>query len=609
VPYCKDNSIKYIVLLDGEMRTTRGYLPEVVDKMIDENSGIYSLLISQIVAQFLNGNFIDYKIRALNFSEVVAYIVKKINNEVQVGRFFKRLLNKAFVGTSIDEDLPNIYFKTIKNVYKCFEHEELLGIDDFYSISLAQTTQKGRLPKTLVNDDEILAWKRLIKGNEIFHAIRNPYYLNQLIDLFLGDKELIFPYRLRTLQTLICQTIINRLDEENELVEKAIQNFLIPLAKKMESEHNANLPITLSCLRRIVKNTNFDRIKMLLHNGGIINIANEDIAFQHDFLYDYFLNYADSSHSGSMEAKLLTCRATELPQLFISYISHGEVFEDQGKDSLEIAADIILDERDSFDLTQKEREQVIEIVRKRLYECEDPAQKASILNGVAKMFQRLDLIHDEKDFFNLSDKYFWYKLSEKEYVARFPITNFHYNIFISEGYQNEAYWKYGRDSIKLSDGSYRKRPLKSDEDIKCTFETINHPVVGISWFEAMAFCSWLSDKLNSSTYEVTLPLTEQMKKFITSVDVEDGRYNAVSAYNFNSTTPIACFENDQQLLVDVIGNVWEWGYDNFEFYGDQIAKCYGGAWSTTIDLEHILTTYPCKLSSNNIGFRVIVNIK
>ena len=114
VPYCTDISVKYIILLDGEMRTTKGYLPEIVDSIIDGNSGVYSVLVSQTVHQFLDADFKEYEVRKLTFAEVVNYVVKTINNYVQISRFFKRLLCKAFEETSFDESIPNIYFKTVK---------------------------------------------------------------------------------------------------------------------------------------------------------------------------------------------------------------------------------------------------------------------------------------------------------------------------------------------------------------------------------------------------------------------------------------------------------------------------------------------------------------
>ena len=84
-------------------------------------------------------------------------------------------------------------------------------MDDFYSVSLAETTQRGRLPQNFVDDDEIAVWKKLIKGNEVFHAIRTPFYLNHLIDMYSYDKDLIFPYRLRTLEVKICQKMLGKL--------------------------------------------------------------------------------------------------------------------------------------------------------------------------------------------------------------------------------------------------------------------------------------------------------------------------------------------------------------------------------------------------------------
>ena len=612
VPYCTDKAVEYVILLDGEMRTTRGYLPEIVDSIIDENSGIYSVLVSQTVHQFLDSSFKDFEVRKLNFSEVVNYVVKKIGNEVQIRRFFKRLLFKAFEDTSYDESVPNIYFKTIKKIYRYFVEESenensSITIDDFYSINLAETTQKGRLPQSLVDDDEIIVWKKLIKGNEIFHAIRTPFYLNQLIELYSSDKDLVFPYRLRTLQIKICQRLIDDLDSNAELKQKMIWDFLVPLALSLNRTNGGNKPITISAFRKIVNNTNFDRIKRILNEGGIINIANNDVVFQYDFLYDYFLNCAETSDADRIEAKLRTCRSTELTRLFLAYISHNEPFAEYGKDAVEIATDIIMDERDSFKMTDYETRQAVEIIKKKLKLSNNAHQRASILNGIGKMFNRLDLSKNEDDFFDVQNESFWCKIGEDMFLSALPITFYYFNIFIADGYQNEEFWEYGRESIVMKDGGIRIRPLKTDDGITRVFEIPNHPVVGITWYEANAFCKWLQKKLGNSV-EVFLPRVEHIRKYLNDVAIESKLYNSQNAERFDATTPVGIFSNDNNSPIDIVGNVWEWSGDEYDFYGDKIVSCYGGSWTSTVNRDRLLTTYPAKLSSNNIGFRVMVKL-
>lgn len=613
VPYCTDRSVKYTILLDGEMRTTRGYLPEIVDSIINNDSGVYSVLVSQTVHQFLDADFKEYEVRKLNFAEVVNYVVKTINNEVQIRRFFKRLLGKAFEETSFDESIPNIYFKTVRKIYKYFVEENSnenssISLDDFYSVSLAETTQRGRLPQNFVDDDEIAVWKKLIKGNEVFHAIRTPFYLNHLIEMYSSDRELIFPYRLRTLQVKICQKMLDKLTSNVELKHKMLWNFLIPLAEELKRVNGGNKPITLSEFRKVVNNTNFDRIKKTLNEGGIINIANDDVVFQYDFLYDYFLNCAETSAADRIEAKLRTCKSTELTKLFLSYIPHNEPFSEYSKDAVEIAVDIIIDERDAFKMTDGEEKRTLEIINEKLKTTQDIHQRASILNGVGKLFGRLDFTLHEEEFFNINNRDFWCENSDGTLLSSMPITFYYFNMFIAEGYQQERFWEYGRESIVMKDGGLRIRPLKTDDGVSCVFEIANHPVVGVSWYEANAFCKWLQTKLGDDII-VELPRVDQIVKYLCDEGIAARHYNALNGERFNSTTPVGVFSPKCEGPIDILGNVWEWTSDVFDFYGDTIAKCYGGSWTSNISKGKLITTYPTKLSSNNVGFRVVAKQK
>jgi formylglycine-generating enzyme required for sulfatase activity len=72
-------------------------------------------------------------------------------------------------------------------------------------------------------------------------------------------------------------------------------------------------------------------------------------------------------------------------------------------------------------------------------------------------------------------------------IARYPVTVAQYQAFVDAGgygekrFWTEAGWKW-KQSQKLTG------PADSDP----VFQTPNHPRVGVSWFEAIAFCRWLN---------------------------------------------------------------------------------------------------------------------
>ena len=606
VPYCVDRSVHYIILLDGEMRTSRGYLPEAIDLLLDDRSGTYSLLIAQTELQVLTG-FSSYSIKALSFPGVVNYTVKRIANKVDTARFFRRLFVKAFSQSAIEFSEQNGYFNEIRKIYKVFEYEEKnspcngIRTEDFYSLTLAKSTQKGRLPKSLTDENEIDIWRKLIIGNEVFRAIRIPYYLNWLIDLYQNDNSLVFPYRLKTLQVKICHTIVDRIDLDPILKDRIVRSFLIPLANFLKSKMNGNYPISISSFKENVRSTDFERTKKELVDAQIINVTNKDIVFRYDFLYDYFLNYADPTNADRFEDRIRICPAHEWPSLFISYIKLDEPYKETHIDAIEIATDIVKEERDYFNTTEQERRTIISIAKDKLNNSSDYVKRASILNGIAKLFGSLDLSVGN-DYLDVDISGFWYKLSDDCHISRFPITCFQYDDFVEKGYNILSYWKYGKESLKLKDGNYRRKPLKVDSDMP-VFHISNHPIVGVTWYESVAFCEWLSERLDGR-YDVRLPYIYEIEQFL---DLNGCKYyNSPSSVLFHSTSPITTFYEGTEKPVDIIGNVWEWSCNTEEFYGDVLVKCYGGCWNSSVDKDHLLTTYPAKLSSNNVGFRVVL---
>ena len=108
---------------------------------------------------------------------------------------------------------------------------------------------------------------------------------------------------------------------------------------------------------------------------------------------------------------------------------------------------------------------------------------------------------------------------------------------------------------------------------------------------------------------VELPRVDQIGKYLCDEGIAARHYNALNGERFNSTTPVGVFSPKCEGPIDILGNVWEWTSDVFEFYGDTIAKCYGGSWTSNISKDKLITTYPTKLSSNNVGFRVVAKQK
>lgn len=127
---------------------------------------------------------------------------------------------------------------------------------------------------------------------------------------------------------------------------------------------------------------------------------------------------------------------------------------------------------------------------------------------------------------------------------------------------------------------------KLDQNFDKYNRLANHPVTKVSWHDAMAYCKWLSVKLEERGFRVTLPTEAQWERAARGndrrkypwgneeVDPERANYDKTG---IGTTSPVGCFlkGNTESGLFDMAGNIWEWCMD--EWGADRIVR--GNAWS------------------------------
>lgn len=138
-------------------------------------------------------------------------------------------------------------------------------------------------------------------------------------------------------------------------------------------------------------------------------------------------------------------------------------------------------------------------------------------------------------------------------IAKYTVTNAQFGAFIKadDGYGNEKWWK---DIEQSKHALNPKRP-----------ET-NAPREMVSWYEAVAFCRWLSDKTGSS---IRLPAEWEWQHAATSCDPQweypwqsgwdDSRCNSGES-GLNQTIAVGMYPagSTQQGVDDMAGNIWQW---------------------------------------------------
>jgi len=167
----------------------------------------------------------------------------------------------------------------------------------------------------------------------------------------------------------------------------------------------------------------------------------------------------------------------------------------------------------------------------------------------------------------------WIEIPKKDYsIAKYPVTNAQFAKFIEAGgYYTERWWTKDGWQQKQKDGWQENQKDTWTEprywnDSKWNGDT--QPVVGVSWYEAVAFCLWLSEATGE---KIMLP-TEDQWQF--AVQGDDGRTypwgndwnrefcnNNVDEKGIGKTTPVTQYEGKGDSpfgVVDMAGNVWEW---------------------------------------------------
>ena len=150
-------------------------------------------------------------------------------------------------------------------------------------------------------------------------------------------------------------------------------------------------------------------------------------------------------------------------------------------------------------------------------------------------------------------------------LARYPVTNAQFKLFVEAGgYNPEApWWKLGGDWLRKQDVA----ALRYWDHSRLGAARPNHPVVGASWYEATAFCAWLTAHLNDG-YSYRLPSEAEWEYAARGAarrpypwgEAAPDSERANSGDVSDGPTAVGCFPagaTPDSGLLDMDGNVWE----------------------------------------------------
>jgi len=229
------------------------------------------------------------------------------------------------------------------------------------------------------------------------------------------------------------------------------------------------------------------------------------------------------------------------------------------------------------------------------------------------------------------------------WIGKYPVTNKEFAEFIKHGgYEDEKFWYDDESQFKFEGRDFLRDELKEKLPRYWLDEKFGRsrplaPVVGISWYEAMAYCMWLTEKNPGKKFR--LP-TEAEWEFAAR-GFEGRKFSWGDApkpnpelANFDEsklegTTTVGSYpagatpsENENERIYELTGNVDEWCYDWYDenYYGNSSDRnplgpktgnsrvLRGGSW------DYVGLNLPCSIRGSNdpesrnygvIGFRVV----
>jgi formylglycine-generating enzyme required for sulfatase activity len=209
------------------------------------------------------------------------------------------------------------------------------------------------------------------------------------------------------------------------------------------------------------------------------------------------------------------------------------------------------------------------------------------------------------------------------YMSKYPVTIEQFNQFLhaDDGYCKPDWWNFSHPAKQWFNNPDKAPGSRFiGDDLPC--ETVN-------WYEAVAFCNWLSYKLGM---KILLPTIAQWQRAVRGDSMNlypwGDEYRAECCNtvesNLKKTTPVTQYPEGASPygVCDMAGNVWEWTFDigkrkdksdddvqvtELDDESDCLRGVIGGSHVSQINYSATIYKHylPPKSKSSSIGFRLV----
>lgn len=209
------------------------------------------------------------------------------------------------------------------------------------------------------------------------------------------------------------------------------------------------------------------------------------------------------------------------------------------------------------------------------------------------------------------------------------ITNAQYQHFVDDdGYDDLDFWPEDiwPHLIEFQDSSGKPGP-RFWRDGRHNANLSDHPVVGVSWYEAAAYAQWAGLRL-AAEHEWQMACSwhiqstaDLLRRFPWGDAMDNERCNIWSS-RISSTVPVNNYTNGAapNHVLQLVGNVWEWLGSDFEMFDDEgrqiiaempMKAIRGGAYDTYFETQlcsDFRTGQITLARVHNVGFRCALDL-
>jgi formylglycine-generating enzyme required for sulfatase activity len=200
------------------------------------------------------------------------------------------------------------------------------------------------------------------------------------------------------------------------------------------------------------------------------------------------------------------------------------------------------------------------------------------------------------------------EITQPFWIGRYPVTNQQFAAFIAAGgYDDRQWWS---DEGRAWLGQIKAAEPLFWQDRR--WNAPNQPVVGVSFWEAEAFCAWAGGRLPTEEEWEAAAGGPKGRVYPWGDAWQDAICNTSEA-RLGVTSPVGLFPRARQAdraIDDLVGNVWEWCaslLDPKSKDSPDARVLRGGTWQFNKVLARLAfrNGFVPRLRSDDVGFRVV----